>query len=274
MAVHGIGNLLVDRTPDAAAMELARRWRTRLRAGYRAAGLTHAATPDVVAGYYAYLLADGPQGANRDLARLDPAQQRVAWTWMQALGVPAEATEQGLLTVPLRQGLDWLARRRGSSQQILARIMAAFLNEVHAYTTRPATRRRVRAEIIGALHRYRPRVIVAHSLGSVVVFEALHAAPGVEVDLLLTLGSPLGLPGAIFETLDPEPVGGRGLRPPGVRRWVNIADPGDIIAVPRRLGDRFDVDIHGEANIGVVDFHTLGSYLSCGLTAAAVSPYA
>jgi hypothetical protein len=73
--------------------------------------------------------------------------------------------------------------------------------------------------------------------------------------------------------LDPAPTGGRGARPPGLAHWVNIADPGDLVAVPRRLGDRFDVDGHHEEHIAAVDFHTLDHYLGCGLVAAAVVPY-
>ena len=35
---------------------------------------------------------------------------------------------------------------------------------------------------------------MAHSLGTVVAYEALHAHPGLHVYLLVTLGSPLALP--------------------------------------------------------------------------------
>jgi hypothetical protein len=34
------------------------------------------------------------------------------------------------------------------------------------------------------------------------------------------------------------------------------------------------VHLHDEAYLGRVDFHTLGGYLGCGLTAAAIAPYA
>ncbi|WP_446046051.1 hypothetical protein [Streptomyces olivaceus] len=54
---------------------------------------------------------------------------------------------------------------------------------------------------------------------------------------------------------------------------MNIADPGDLIATPQRLGDRFPVDVHQEAHIGVLNFHTMGGYLSSGLVASALSPY-
>jgi hypothetical protein len=271
LAVHGIWNGIAGVTPEQASRQLAAKWRPELAAGYREAGLD-AEPPDIVAPYYAHLLAVHAQGAPTDLDTLTPAEKLLAWAWMKELGVPNEAA-QGYATVPLRQGLDWLAKRRGPAPAVLARLMTAFLREVFVYLSRPALRTRVRAVVIDALRTHRPKVVVAHSLGSVVAYEALHARPDLEVDLLVTVGSPLGLPEVVFDSLDPEPRGGRGATPPGVRRWVNIADPGDLVAVPRRLGDRFDVDHHAEAHIGVLDFHTMAGYLSCGLTGAAVHPY-
>ncbi len=54
-------------------------------------------------------------------------------------------------------------------------------------------------------------------------------------DLLVTLGSPLALPGAVFGRLQPRPALAVGLRPANVRRWVNISDNGDPIAIFRPL---------------------------------------
>lgn len=73
--------------------------------------------------------------------------------------------------------------------------------------------------------------------------------------------------------LVPAPVADRGARPAGVRYWVNLADTGDLVAIPRRLGDRFPVDQHADTPIGRIDFHTLGAYLSSPLTAAAITPF-
>ena len=39
-----------------------------------------------------------------------------------------------------------------------------------------------------------PTRVMAHSLGTVMAYEALHAHPGLHVYLLVTLGSPLALP--------------------------------------------------------------------------------
>ncbi|MFG1993885.1 hypothetical protein ACGFJ7_28300 [Actinoplanes sp. NPDC048988] len=271
VAVHGIWNRR-RAAPEAAAAALASKWSLSLAAGYRAAGLT-TAPPSVAGTYYAHLLNDGAQGAVPDLDRLTPDEQRWAWSWIEALGAPDEAA-QGPVTYPLRQGLDWVARRHRRSAEIVGRLMSAFLREVYVYMTRPGVRERCRDIVMEAIVGSGARIVVAHSLGSVVTYEALCANPGHDVDLLVTVGSPLALPGVVFEGLVPEPRDGRGARPAGVARWVNIADPGDLVAVPARLGDRFPVDRHDEAHLGAVDFHTLDGYLSCGLTAAAIAPYA
>ncbi|MEU7576028.1 hypothetical protein AB0B50_00225 [Streptomyces sp. NPDC041068] len=67
----------------------------------------------------------------------------------------------------------------------------------------------------------------------------------------------------VFDRLDPSPFGGRGLRPPTVRRWLNIAGVGDHVAPPRRLRRAFDgVDDGVWTSIARVDFHKFGNYLA------------
>ncbi|MET0415640.1 MAG: hypothetical protein ABW022_06430 [Actinoplanes sp.] len=270
VAVHGIRNRQKTDDPTEAAAMLAAKWTPRLAAGYRDAGLTDP-SPSVSAAYYAHLLRDGAQGT-AELDHLTPQEQEWAWAWMLQAGIPAE-TAQGPGTRPLRQGLDWLARRSNVTAEAVGRLMSAFLREVYVYLTRPEVRARCQAVVLDAITANRANVVIAHSLGSVVTYETLCAHPDLEVDLLLTLGSPLALPGVVFEGLVPEPRNGRASRPAGVRRWVNIADPGDLVALPIRLGDKFPVDLHDEAYIGKVASHSLSAYLSCGLVAAALHPY-
>ncbi|MFJ5731539.1 hypothetical protein [Streptomyces paradoxus] len=73
------------------------------------------------------------------------------------------------------------------------------------------------------------RVLLGHSLGSVVAFEYLRSHPGRELDLLVTLGSPLGA--RFVRALMPDPGHGAGGLPPGVRTWVNVRDARDPVAV-------------------------------------------
>ena len=82
------------------------------------------------------------------------------------------------------------------------------------------------------------KVIIGHSLGSVVAYECLCAHPEWNVETLITLGSPLGMSPIVFESLTPVPESGKGGYP-NVKRWINVADSGDIVALEKELAPRF-----------------------------------
>jgi hypothetical protein len=82
------------------------------------------------------------------------------------------------------------------------------------------------------------RVLVAHSLGSVVGYELLCRHPDWRIDTFVTIGSPLGIRSLVFDALTPRPEGGKG-RFPNVGRWINIADMGDIVALQKQLAPFF-----------------------------------
>ena len=94
--------------------------------------------------------------------------------------------------------------------------------------TEPDLRARLR-------HRIEPliddetRVIVAHSLGTVLSYTALCNHPDWPVTTFVTLGSPLASP-MILGSLEPAPVDGRGAWPGPVERWVNVRAVGDKAA--------------------------------------------
>ncbi|MER5636717.1 hypothetical protein ABT095_07175 [Kitasatospora sp. NPDC002227] len=284
--VHGIWNRQQGMTAQEAAAGLARQARPQLERGLAAAGLGHLAVPEVVMAYYAHLLTDGPQerqdGEEDGLDRLSERELAEVWEWLTLAGVPGPEEAQAVLLAPVRQALGWLVRARAGGgaasrarQELMARLsrlVVATVRETAAYTSLPERRRAVRELLADTIRTHRPRVVVAHSLGSVVAYETLHAFPELEVELLVTLGSPLGLP-ALFRQLEPGPLDGRGARPAGVGRWVNIADAGDLVALPPELGGLFPVDSHGRTDIGFWDPHTLGGYLANGLTGAAIAPY-
>jgi hypothetical protein len=100
--------------------------------------------------------------------------------------------------------------------------------------------------VIAAFVHRQPRVVIAHSFGAIPAFEALHAAPHVRVECLMTIGAPLAVPGAVFDRLHPAPIDGVGARPPGVHRWVNVADMGDpftVLRSNRKCYPGIDVDV-------------------------------
>jgi len=86
-----------------------------------------------------------------------------------------------------------------------------------------------------ALPETGPLVIVAHSLGSVVAMDLLARLPErVEVDLLVTAGSPLGLD-AVRTSLWARGVN----RPHRTGRWVNTYYAGDPVAIGCPLAGRW-----------------------------------
>ncbi|MFF4537944.1 serine peptidase [Streptomyces aureus] len=273
--VHGVRNYKRGLSATSAADLLAATWTKQLIAGYQDARLEHLAVPEITAAYYADTLHDSEsQGAAAGIDDLSPSEQRAVLHWLSALGMPNELAEgQSWGGLPLRQTLDLVARKSGVAAQTLARIAVAFMPEVYSYLASPTRRRRAQEAVAQAIKDSGARVVVAHSLGSVVAYETLHAFDGLGVEAFITLGSPLGLSGAVFDMLDPAPANGHGERPPELRHWINIADAGDLVALPRRLGDRFSVDVHEETHMALADFHTLNMYLACGLTAAALAPH-
>jgi hypothetical protein len=74
-----------------------------------------------------------------------------------------------------------------------------------------------------------PAVVVAHSLGTIVGFEALHTVGG-RVPLFVTLGSPLAMRAVVWPRVLPQPPA----TPEQVGRWLNFWDRDDII-VPRPI---------------------------------------
>jgi hypothetical protein len=126
------------------------------------------------------------------------------------------------------------------------RALLGDLRQVRDYFTNPAIRHQARERVREAVGP-ETRVLVGHSLGSVVAYEALCANPGWPVRMLVTIGSPLGIPNLIFDRLDPIPTiaegAKRGCWPGPGRRWVNIADEGDVVALVKDLRGAFGADV-------------------------------
>lgn len=129
---------------------------------------------------------------------------------------------------------------------------------------------RVHAEFAGS-----PRILIGHSLGSVVAYEYLCRYRPPSVQLLVTLGSPLGIPNLIFERLTPAPVGGKGAWPGSVARWINVADADDIVALRKRLAGLFqgsspDTSVDDRQVDNGLRPHAVDRYLNAKQTGSAI----
>ena len=274
VGVHGIGNYHhyadAGNSAESASAALSGEWAAALRRGL-AARPVPAPAPRLRVAYYAHLLHRGTAQGPDDVRFLDDTEQDLLIALVDK-HAPA-AIAQGRRTLRARAAADWITRRLGDRALGLA---LTFVREANAYLHSDTRRQQARCAVAEAIARDRPRVVIAHSLGTVIAYETLWEHPELPVDLLLTLGSPLAMPGVIFELLHPAPVSGRGRRPPAVAAWANLADVGDIVAIPRTgLAPHFDgvTQDAPEIVIGERDFHSVSGYLAAAETAAALEPY-
>jgi hypothetical protein len=156
--------------------------------------------------------------ARQELQQISPELSEV-----QRAGAAARSA------IAVLDGNRWLATRIFG----LARRVRPDLMQVARYLADPALREQVQG-LVADLIDDETRLIIGHSLGSVVAWEACHrlAQP---LPMLITLGSPLGLGGVVYDRLRPYPP----TWPPKVDRWVNVAHRDDFIAVEPRLAPLF-----------------------------------
>ncbi|GAA4049213.1 hypothetical protein [Streptomyces shaanxiensis] len=138
------------------------------------------------------------------------------------------------------------------------------LKQVRRYLTDDGLRAAARARVEEAIGPD-TRVVVAHSLGSVVAYEALCARSGHQVRALVTLGSPLGMR-MVFDRLRPEPGGW-----PGTSAWTNVVDAGDVVAAVKDLSLFFGTGVTGKAVHNGSHAHDATLYLTAKETGEAVA---
>lgn len=86
-------------------------------------------------------------------------------------------------------------------------------------------------------------LLVGHSLGSVIAYDALWELTHMEdnpgkIDLFLTIGSPLGMHFVQHRLLGYQS-SGHGSYPGNIRRWINVAARGDLTALDPIVRDNF-----------------------------------
>jgi hypothetical protein len=117
-------------------------------------------------------------------------------------------------------------------------VILRLLRQVREFLFDPAKKQQI-LDHVSACRTPDTRIIVAHSLGTIVAYEALCAHPEWRIHSLVTLGSPLGMQNLIFEALTPKPTNHKAVWPSSLRRWGNVADKGDPVALERNLAHLF-----------------------------------
>jgi hypothetical protein len=153
------------------------------------------------------------------------------------------------------------------------RLLIGNLKQVHRYFKDEELRSKIRGAVAAAIAND-TRVVVGHSLGSVVAYEVLCAAPELPMRSFVTLGSPLGLPNLVFDRLEPEPSpsgdGVRGHWPESVRAWTNIADQGDVVAAVEDLRPLFGTQLRQIRVNNSSHAHDMRPYLTEKMTGEAI----
>ncbi|MFI5681370.1 hypothetical protein [Streptomyces cellulosae] len=150
------------------------------------------------------------------------------------------------------------------------RLLMSHARQVRRYFTEPDLRARIKERFLAAVGDH-TEVVVAHSLGSVVAYEALCGRTDLPDLTLITLGSPLAVRGLVLDRLVPPLRDGHARWPVPVKRWTNIADRGDAVALVKELapvfGDRVtDVLVHNGAKA-----HDVRPYLTARETGQAIA---
>lgn len=118
-------------------------------------------------------------------------------------------------------------------------------------------------EAVGEAFGSGPAVVIAHSLGSVVCFEALHEK-NIDIPLMVTLGSPLAMRAVVWPRIAPRPPS----TPANVMRWLNYWDRDDIIMARPILELDFAPNASGVVPVSAridsdgIWVHTATKYLS------------
>ena len=168
------------------------------------------------------------------------------------------------LTEHLPGGADTLpALADAIGQRMLDRVM--YLAGI--LTTQPDVKDRCVSRVTERLGAD-TRVVVAHSLGTVVTLMALGRNPGFELPLLVTLGSPLGAP-FLQERLDR--VDGFAEWPGGVQHWVNVAAVGDRACVEPTLAKCFGPRVEDHVVSNGDRAHDVEPYLNARVTGEAIA---
>lgn len=226
---------------------MAEQWRRSMVTGLRNVRFRGADAVEVECAFYGHLYNDGKAVGDRayEVSDLEPGLERELFL---AIGASGAVTPQagGATKAWLPERVQGAVRRiegSGTLDGVVARVIG-LIKQVGRYFSDPVFAGLVHEEMDKAMATA-PRVVVAHSLGSVIAYDWLRRREPGTVPALVTIGSPLGFRG-IRLALAPGSDGAP-LPWPGVERWVNVAATEDAIATVKVLNGLFDGEIRDES---------------------------
>jgi hypothetical protein len=276
VAVHGIGQHRKDE------LILHREWLPGLVAGLRRARATfpRATFPDpgeLKCAFYGDIFLQGkavgdPLYNARDVTgEWEEGMLRLWWEEAIRTGEIQGPDEPGKVFAPnwVQQALSGLSRSQYWTMG--QRLFIGDLKQASAYMNDDEIRRQAR-ERVAICVEPDTKIIIAHSLGSVVAYETLCEHPEWQIPLFITLGSPLGIANFFFHRLQPSPQNERGVWPGNVQRWTNVADPLDPVALVKNLQPLFGERVHDVLRrLPGLDAHASFEYLAAEETGCAIA---
>lgn len=273
VGVHGIGQQQLGRN------QLLETWRPAFRDGLeRANGSPPRPDPPLDIAYYGHLFLPSASGKAAEgtpsddwSASLTAEEAQDLQASIEDLLGPQETAAAKADTTTWKAHtnfpwwLKWVDKTFGSAGAIL---FVGELRQVRHYLEDSSLKSKVDTIVKDTLGDS-CRVLIGHSLGSVVAFEYVRQNPHRKLDLLLTLGSPLGL--RMVQKLMPEATYGskQGI-PPSLHAWANVRDKNDPVACAGPLS-------HWWPHINDVppvdngkDAHSITAYLGKGATGRAI----
>jgi hypothetical protein len=167
-------------------------------------------------------------------AAKDPTDRRTAEDELKIIaGNPGEAQGPRALGRPVLNALAELRWFAPFGMSVAGRFVWRALTQVSRYLTDDNIRTYAQDQVLNWIGDD-TRLVIGHSLGSVVAYEALHRTG--HNATLITLGSPLGLQGVVYDRLRPQPPH----VPSSVIRWENFAAEDDLVAARLDLKPYFD----------------------------------
>jgi len=174
--------------------------------------------------------------------------------WIEALLKRSGPTEDDVReALSFRRRLAWLLYTLGDIFHFFIPLLpdpavkSTIQETARYFSNRQGVGEAVRQQLEAPLRRMfaegRRILIIAHSMGSVIAYDALWELTHIEnnpgkVDLFLTIGSPLGMRFTQERLLGVHEHGPRRY-PHNIRHWVNIAAQGDLTALDPTLRDDF-----------------------------------
>jgi len=278
VAVHGVGQQLKGEN------SLRAEWLPALRDGLSRIGAELPNDGDFVCPFYGDLFrkqgkkAGDPLYDASDLSEDWEIELLEQW-WREAATVdpamlPPDLRTKRRTPKSVQRALDALSNSKFWAG-VAEHLMIFDIKQARSYLNDDAIRRAILDRVIKQISAD-TKVLIGHSLGSIVAYEALCEHPEWQISTLVTLGSPLGIRNLIFDKLRPAPRLDRTLQPPGewptgVKRWTNIADAGDIAALVKDLNPLFGHPLEDKRVDNGATAHYVQPYLTAKETGEAIA---